>query len=166
MIPVPLHRFLDCDFFTGTDPLFAGLHHYEAGADLRSYRETAHVAWVHHQKKRRPSSERRTTVVLPTRTDAHPWVIVHELGHVLHESLGFRWVADPTTEYSRRDVYEGFAEAFSGWILPGYFRAYNCDPAYDPETTDLFDRLQWISEMPRAGWPTPIRIVRRNPVST
>lgn len=47
-------------------------------------------------------------------------VLVHELGHVLDETLGFTTHADPVSWYARGDRQEAFAEAFTAWLIPGY----------------------------------------------
>ena len=95
-------------FFTGTDPIWAGLHSIEMISDGRSYRNTAHVVYPFHQKHL-PASMRATTVVLPI--PEHPIVVVHELGHVLDEALRFQYLAEPVTDYACTNRLEAFAEA-------------------------------------------------------
>lgn len=116
IIPTRLHRYLGCDFFLGSDPLLAGLHTYTDASYGRSYRDVAHVAYVHNQPQL-SAAHRATTVVLPRLV--HPTVVVHELGHVVHERL--LWMeTTPVTEYASTDRYEAFAEAFVSWLVPGY----------------------------------------------
>lgn len=50
-----------------------------------------------------------------------PWVLVHELGHVLHWHLGLEdFGFETVTEYATYDYMESFAEAFTSWIFPDY----------------------------------------------
>jgi hypothetical protein len=109
------HRVERVDFLCGVDPIFAGLHKYDDASFVRSYRRTPHVAYDFHQVG--PSGNRRTTVVLPGAVRVR--TVVHELGHVLHESVDFDHHADPVTEYAKTSDWEAFAEAFTAWILPG-----------------------------------------------
>jgi hypothetical protein len=60
---------------------------------------------------------------------------VHELGHVLDESLGFTVAAEPVTWYTRDNRAEAFAKAFASWLIPGYA------DRPDPAVGDLFDVL-------------------------
>lgn len=110
----------DSDFLCGVDPLFVGLHEFYDTEDGRSYRNTAHVAYPFHQLHR-PAAHRATTVALPILEE--PWVIVHELGHVLHERLGFPEAPGPVTEYAEANDMEAFAEAFTMAHVPGYVTA-------------------------------------------
>jgi hypothetical protein len=116
------------DWFLGSDPVFAGLHHYETGGKHGwSYRhQAAHYVEETHQTHR-PRSARIPTIVLPS-VDHHTydhnrygllaWVL-HEFGHaVQHASernLRTTWWADPVSEYAKTNHYEAFAEAFVDW---------------------------------------------------
>jgi hypothetical protein len=132
-IPKSLHDLLRCDFLCGVDPVFADLHQHEETFDGRSYRGTAHVAYEHNQMHR-PRAARVDTVVLPT--PEHPIDVIHELGHILHGRLKFRWLAaEPVSAYAKSDPYEAFAEAFTAWCQPHY--ATRPDAA----TFDYFDRV-------------------------
>jgi hypothetical protein len=106
-----VERVQHAHYFTGVDPVWAGVLSVETTTDGRSYRDTACCAYGSYGVP-----DQRTTVVLPTRAAAEPWVVTHELGHVLHEVVGFDYVADPTTQYSRRNRWEAFADAFYLWI--------------------------------------------------
>lgn len=108
-------RLAGVHFLTGTDPIAAGLHGYRETRDGRSYLDVAHVVYPFHQGHL-PADRRRTTVVLPY-PDPHPASVVHELGHALHEALGFEHDADPVTEYARTNRFEAFAEAFTTWFF-------------------------------------------------
>ena len=119
IIPAALHDLVRVDWFCGADPLFADLHRIEDASYGRSYRSTAHCVYAHHQEHRARAS-RRTTIALPTVET--PDVIVHELGHVLHERLRWEPVARPVTWYAGTDLFEAFAEAFTSWLIPGYAR--------------------------------------------
>lgn len=134
MIPLGLHHLLDADFLCGSDPIFVGLHEFRDATDGRSYLDTAHCAYPHHQL-RLPKTQRRTTVVLPV--PESPEVVVHELGHALHARLEWEHDADPVTRYAHVNRFESFAEAFTSWCIPGYA------DVPDPATRDYFDRLTW-----------------------
>ena len=118
LIPSSIRVHLEFDVFCGADPVFAGLHSFRTTFDGRSYKDTAHVAYPWNIDG--PASRRRTTLVLPTRLDAKPRIVVHELGHVLHKRLDFRHRAEPVSRYARSNIYEAFAEAFTSWIFHGY----------------------------------------------
>lgn len=124
LLPERIRARVQCDYLTGCDPVFVGLHRYAETTDGRAYKDCAHVAWSLHQDHM-PRDHRAPTVVLPSEED--PWttaVIVHELGHVLDESIGFdRHKPEPVSQYAERDEYEAFAEAFTLWIwgdIDGY----------------------------------------------
>lgn len=110
-------------FLCGADPVFVGLHNFQDTQDGRAYRDAAHVAYSFHQPWR-PASDRITTVVLPIVEE--PWVVVHELGHVLDGLLvrdGHRsWcpTPEPVSWYAATNRWEAFAEAFTMAHIPGY----------------------------------------------
>lgn len=133
LIPVGLHRMIRPDFFCGADPVFAGLHDYHDTSDGRSYRNVAQCVYEHNQKRTLPKSLRRVTIVLPSERDVS--VVVHEMGHVLHEEVGFEWRAAPVTWYAETDRFEAFAEAFTSWLVPGYA------PRPDDATLALLESL-------------------------
>ncbi len=118
-------------FLTGIDPIYAGLHSYIDIGGNRSYRNTAHVVYPYHQ---RISKElQHTTVVLPQLESLD--VVVHELGHVLDESLGFTHIAEPCTEYAKSNREEAFAEAFTSWLF------WNYGKEVDEKTRYLFESI-------------------------
>lgn len=104
-------------FLCGVDPLFVGLHGTDTTTDGRSYRDTAHVNYGFFASHR-PASDRATTVALPIPVE--PWVVVHELGHVVHELLRWAPSPDPVTKYAATNRWESFAEAFTMAHVPGY----------------------------------------------
>lgn len=116
-------------FLCGVDPVFVGLHSYEDTGDGRSYSNTAHCAYPFHQSAV-ARADRVTTIVLPQPVE--PWVIVHELGHVLDERLGFDFTPTPVTAYAETHRMEAFAEAFTAW----------CIPCYSPWAAEIFQRNQ------------------------
>ena len=130
-------------FFTGTDPIYAGLHDYInigddylAGGEFsseESYRNLCHVVYPSHQLVL-PKMLRQTTVVLPYL--APPVAVIHELGHVLDETLDFSHLALPITEYAKISEAEAFAEALVGWLFED-----SGEP--DEETRCLFESLAW-----------------------
>jgi len=119
-------------FLTGVDPIYAGLFDDELTDDGRSYRNTACVAYPYHQ--RIDKSLRHTTVVLPSLIPLA--YVVHELGHVLDESLGFSHIAEPVTEYAKVDRMEAFAEAFTSWLFWGYGKEVDKSTEYLFECID------------------------------
>ena len=119
-------------FLCGVDPVYVGLHSYVDTKDNRSYCNTAHVAYPYHQSL--PKYLQHTTVVLPNLVSLD--VIVHELGHVLDESLGFRHTAEPVTEYAKVDRGEAFAEAFTSWLFWGYGKDIDKSTEYLFESID------------------------------
>lgn len=135
LIPPVVTRLLTTDFLTGSDPIFAGLHNYKTSPYGRSYRDHAHVVYPFHQwglHKR----NRTTTIVLPIPKSANVKTIIHELGHVLDERLGFRHDAVPVSSYAETDRNEAFAESFTSWII----RGYSNEPV-DKATLALFEHL-------------------------
>ena len=121
------------DWFTGTDPVWAGLHSYDLTDDRRSYRTESHTVYPYHQ--RIAVTLRSPTIVLPK--PRRPAVLVHELGHILDFLLGFDHQANPLTAYAGRDRFEAFAEAFTAWCIPGYTEA-----RVDPRTLAVFESLE------------------------
>ncbi len=107
---------VECDWFTGADPVFAGLNTFGADvADGRSYRDTAHMLAPYW------SIDRRTSIVLPGRARDNKdavRVVVHEMGHVVDEMLGRTRDTVPISSYAHVNRGESFAEAFAGWLVP------------------------------------------------
>ncbi len=112
----PLFR--DVHYFCGADPVFAGItREFVDEPERRSYRNTAHAKYA------RWSPDGVPTVVLPA--NELPCVIVHELGHILDEMLGFRF--DPVyavIDYAKRNRAERFACWFHEWAWSDTFGAY------------------------------------------
>lgn len=103
-----VHRFVHLlghvRFVCGVDPVFAGVHSF----DGCGYGDVPHCCYPHHLNG--PADRRVTTVVLPLAV--HPYVVVHELGHALHERINFDHRSEPVTDYARTNFQEAFAEAF------------------------------------------------------
>lgn len=135
-VPAGIRRLLvHVQFVCGVDPVFAGFHGMTETGDGRSYRDTAHCCYPWHLNG--PKSRRVTTIMLPVHVG--PSVVVHELGHALHEIVGFNWVAAPCSEYAATNWQEAFAEAFMAWRWgPGAWKG----PRPDPATAALFDALE------------------------
>lgn len=117
------------------DPVAAGLHRFEGASFGRSYRNIGHVVYPWHVV--RPYDEKITTVVLPTVENAEPWIVIHELGHVLDERTGFRHTLMPVTSYAATDRTEAFAEAFRFYVM--YDEAGR--ERIGRKAVDVFDRL-------------------------
>lgn len=156
LIPQPMHRLIRPHILCGTDPGFAGLHRYTSASYGRSYADTWHVTYPKQQIL--PAlQDRHTTVVIPHATDDAPWVyrryghhrpiagIIHELGHVLDETLRFEHNATPVTAYAHTNRREAFADAFTAWLIPSYLPSYGSTTPVDPATTALFEHLAEVS---------------------
>jgi hypothetical protein len=122
-------------FVCGIDPIWAGIHHFEAANNSRSYRNTAHVVYPFHVLG--PRSWRSTAVIMPLPLE--PVYIVHELGHVLDEALGFEHQARPVTDYAHTNRNEAFAEAFTSRFFWNYDERDLA--AQDRATVELLDGL-------------------------
>lgn len=135
------------DFLCGVSPHFAGIvddNTYPAPFEGYAWADVAHVLFADHQVLI-PRDRRRATVYLPAqvlRWRRAPWrlsLVVHELGHVLHEAVGFEHDAVPVTDYARRDRWEAFAEALCAWLrVPQYEEPGVVDAA----TATLFRELE------------------------
>lgn len=141
----------DVDFLAGVDPFFVGLHNFKEKGPLtkRSYHVVPHVSYGRYHQNHLPKSRRRTTVCLPVihgyetePTLASLWVIIHEVGHVLDEVLGFSYTPKPVTEYAKTDRMEAFACAFEAWFSKGY-PDYEALCSKDPATVALFERIAY-----------------------
>jgi hypothetical protein len=141
LIPSGIRRRLaHVRFIAGVDPVFIGLHRFAETGDRRSYRDTAHAVYPCHLTNR-PADDRGTGVVLPVPQD--PEIVVHELGHALHEAIGFDChTPTPVTEYAKTDTWEAFAEAFTVWVCPHAYSQQAADTlAQDARTLALFAEL-------------------------
>jgi len=125
-------RLAGVHYWTEIDPVYAGIGDYSRSSNAlgnRSYRNTSHVLWAHN------SIDKRSTICLLT---PEPWyVVIHELGHVLDEQLGWEHIAEPVTEYAKFNREEAFAEAFTGWLCAEGTYGKRIDEA----TRALFDSL-------------------------
>ena len=143
LIPCRIYeRISYAQFFTGTNPSYAGLFDNEKTEDGRSYYETWSVANPHHLL----CEDKRTTMVMPNLCPQCPikllpYLVVHELGHVLHEVLQWQPSPAPVTDYAKTDWCEAFAEAFTLWLFPGYKEYYKILRPIDGVTLNLFNEL-------------------------
>jgi hypothetical protein len=141
LMPSPIReRFRGVHFLCGVDPLFVGLHDEEVTTDGRSYRDTAHVCYGRWHMPHMHLADRVTTVALPAPVE--PWVIVHELGHVLDEQLEFAFTPKPVTDYAETHRMEAFAEAFTAWCIPWYAPWSDGILYRDEQTVALFRGLE------------------------
>lgn len=113
---VPLNFWTD-------DPVFTGLHPYEAMVGGRSYRNTAHVAYPEHQAHL-PKDRRQPVIVLPERLDDRQPIdvrtVVHEVAHVLDWATGFQYDLPAINWYAERNRREAFAEVITAWLMPDF----------------------------------------------
>lgn len=108
LLPIRIaNMFRGVHFFTGTDPVYAGLHKYEDTDDGRSYRNIAHACYPHH------IIDESLTIILPTLEDAKPYIVIHELGHILDYLMHFSHNALPINDYAKTNRREAFAESFA-----------------------------------------------------
>ena len=125
-----LNRFprhlLHCDWLLGADPVWKGLHDYEEASYGRSLRDTPHVNYPWGRLNRNVD-DLPTTVL---QVEVPPEVVVHELGHVLHYHIQFERGCVPCTWYAATNYWESFAEAFTGWAVPGYAEIHPDDHAF------------------------------------
>lgn len=126
------------EFVCNLDPSFVGLYgkSMEVGAGGATY-------FRHH------SFDRSTTIVLAPLSykwaaDNLPYIVAHEYGHVLHETLKWNHIAGAISDYAETDAYEAFAEAFAYYL--GFDRKgvrWKFSP--DLRTTALFRELATAS---------------------
>lgn len=128
----------DTHFFCGADPIFAGLHKYRTLSDDRSLREWAHITWGPYLSV--PKSEKISTIVLPKLVE--PLVVIHELGHALHEKIRFNLVPKPVTWYATTDKYEAFAEWFTSYY--GFYGKEKMELALEDREA-VYKYQQWES---------------------
>lgn len=118
------------EFLCGVDPAWAGLHATGKTLDGRSYSDTAHCVYPWH------TGDRSTTIALPV-FEPYP-VVIHELGHAVHQRYAFDHEAVPVCEYAQRDSMEAFACSFHAHFMWVYDQdAYHRDEA----TRSLFAGL-------------------------
>ena len=133
-------------FFTGTDPIWAGLFNWEDTDDNRSFRDT----WCSCKPSsldKLPKYLQTPTIIMPTpQMEGYPYrllpaLVVHELGHQLDDILGNQLLVTPVTYYAMRDREEAFAEAFTCWLFPRYGQYYDIIDRIDDKTMALFTQL-------------------------
>lgn len=100
-----------------------------------------------------PASDRRTTIVFIDEDfkdiDFMTLLILHELGHVLDESLGLydEWV-NPLDSYAEQDQFEAFATAFQSYNTKAidpplkYYHTKEDLLRKDPYTFEFFEKLK------------------------
>lgn len=118
-----------CDWLVGSDPIYKGIHPFDHTDDGRIYRNTAHVAYPEHLLRR---GSDRPFLFLPDDPGPNnypiaPWIVIHELGHVLDFHVRFERICTPCTWYASTNRYEAFAEAFTAFCLPWYATITNDD---------------------------------------
>jgi hypothetical protein len=131
----------------GVDPIWAGLHRYEDTGDGRSRRNCSHVSYDFGQAL--PASLRETTVVLANGDADRVLVVLHELGHVLDQRIGFdRPAFKPLDAYAATHHVEAFATAFQAWatrrevgLEDAEFHNWKELMECDPSAATFFDRL-------------------------
>lgn len=135
-------RLRHANFFTGTDPVWAGLEQeYIEGP--YGERHMMHCSYPWH------TTDRSTTIVVPTmrHPSGHfykPWAIVHELGHVLDAQLEFKFTPiKPVTWYGETNRLESFAEFFAMYFLKDTVYRFDDQDTFhaDKEMIALIERL-------------------------
>ena len=114
-----VNRLVGVGFVTGISPLKIGLPDPHKQNDLSvwgydtnfSYNDVPST-W-HGKYHGLPDNQ--PTIFLPLENHAHPQHVLHELGHVLHIQLDWLDLGETTTQYSRVNHHEAFAEAFELW---------------------------------------------------
>ena len=135
-------RLRHIQFFAGANPVFAVLIDPRVSENAQYLCTT----WCVSYPWRQTVEDRRTTVIMtdliPTFSRLlRPVMVVHELGHCLHEVLDFEPMAKPVTKYAQKDEWEAFAEAFTLWVFPEYGRYYDIIARIDDKTMALFTQL-------------------------
>ena len=136
-------------FFTGTDPIYAGLKAEDDAQDGRSYRNNWFCSYPWNQGLE-SKRQRQTTIVLTEYKPSGypmkllPTLIVHELAHVIDELLEFGHEAEPITEYARVNRTEAFAEAFVLWSNPSYEEYYDIIQRIDDRTVAFFQGIEEV----------------------
>jgi hypothetical protein len=141
LIPARVRGLLgEIHYLCGVSPVYVGLHNQPYFSDGRSASDTAHIAWLWFQDL--PKTDRVSTICLPI--PKQPWVVIHEIGHLLDERTGFRLWPKPVNRYAETDGYEAFAEAFRAWIMPWSNEDYPFDFDVfhnDRQTLAFFENL-------------------------
>lgn len=152
LTPTMQDRLRHVDFLCGVDPRYLGFTHtsytFKDGRTV-DYSNLAYCMYAFAQDYLLPSNERVTTIVLPQRKvfERYGWppgVVLHELGHALHEALDFDWAAEPVTDYALENEDEAFADAFEVWATPVSLGSFECaeyQRAIDPKTIAFFEQL-------------------------
>jgi hypothetical protein len=140
LIPAGIRaRLAHIQFVAGSDPIFAGIHRYATTNDGRSYGDTAHAVYPCHMTHL-PRDRRVSTVVVPVPQE--PWIVVHEIGHILDEAISFdHHDVQPVTEYAGTNGWEAFAEAFTAWLCPDVYAVAQDALAQDKATLQLLQDL-------------------------
>lgn len=140
VLPAPVRHRAASDVLCGADAVFVGLHGCEEARDGRSFRGTSHTCYDFF------AVDRRTAIIL---YDPEPWVALHEMGHVVHQTLGLEPAPVPLDEYAATNHREAFATAFEAYFTPQEwlpdYRSLDVSPEglrrYDPGSFELFERL-------------------------
>jgi len=140
-IPSRIAEHLHPDFFTGTNPIYAGL---ESDKSLMTNGESptnsAHFCCRYLEGTMRFIIP--PTIVLPEPPHLlYPIDIVHELGHVLESIFNFDFYFDPISDYAKVHIYdESFAEAFCYYVCYDY-NDFPVSKELDREINSFFNGL-------------------------
>lgn len=125
------------DFIGDHSSIFLGLNHVEKTQDNRKYCDTSHVIYRHFENSE-PRSRKKTTIVL-CEDDSEWWykrlVILHEIGHAIHERVDFITGLTPLDSYAERNTHETFATAFQSFCTTGIHKTMQ----YYHDSDHLFD---------------------------
>lgn len=120
LLPEKVRTAVAPHFLCGIDPCFVGLHGHRAfnedwAAKGWGYDFVPHACYSHH------SADGVPRVVFPqiaAYAEVAVETVLHEVGHLYDETLGWTFDAPPTTDYSLTNREERFAEAFQVILQP------------------------------------------------
>lgn len=135
LLPAKVLETIEPRVLAGVDPTWVGLHHFDHQVVFNgtSHRlvECAHACYTHLVP------DQRQTIVLPDifAYDDPVATVIHEYGHLYDEATGFQRIDLPeTTEYSKVNRWERFAEAFETMLRPpnGEWELFTQSEAFRP----------------------------------
>lgn len=118
-LPVAFRQLLEgVDFLCDYDPIFVGFDRGGKSPDGRDSRKQSYVLYSNSCIRVEPKSRRKTTIVLNRNRFTRGQmglIILHELGHAIHERLGFPAPFVALDWYAKTTPYEAFATSFQSF---------------------------------------------------